>query len=278
MITTNKSQRLYFQSFLKKAWLVPALVMSTLAAIQKPVLSAEDCPYKVYNSADKYADTIVTDEENLLFLLPMNLRTSIDQCTYFADEDAFVLYATLTWNHPWVENKPYRADVEIESTGNGGWSWKLVDLNPNLFQHLLTMGVVKGSVEWFSSSSSKVNETSSVHFTNQCHETIDVAVTYYDGSAWVTKGWWSVESGKTVKTDLTAKKPREYIYTHAQSRSFVWNGGQSSNAVTRSVVSDVFSYSDDGSSLQGSNLRSVGFNRKDVDFDDSVTDTVFICQ
>lgn len=275
MITSNKNQRLHFQSFLKKAWLVPTFVISTLTATYKPALSAQDCPYQIYNSADNYADTIVTDEENLVFFLPMNLRKSVEQCTYFADEGASILYMTITWNHPWVENKPYRADVKIESTGNK-WSWQLLDLNPNLLQHLITIGIFKGSVEWFFSIED--DQASSIHFTNECHEPIDVAVTYYDGSSWVTKGWWYVANGKTVKTSLTAEKPRKHLYTHAQSRNFVWNGSQSSNTVNRSVVSDAFSYKDDGSNLQGSNLSIVGFARKNVDFNDSATNIVFTCQ
>lgn len=149
--------------------------------------------------------------------------------------------------------------------------------NPNLVQHLVVAGMAKGSVEWWLSNTEE-SQASSISFTNQCHEAINVAVTYYDGSSWVTKGWWSVKSGKTLNTNLVAKKPREYIYTHADSRNFIWNGSQSNNTVKRSVVSDAFNYKDDGSNLRGSNLKIVGFVRHNVDFDDSVTEIRFNCR
>jgi hypothetical protein len=119
------------------------IVMSIIAATHKPAISAQDCPYSVYNSANSYANRIVTNSNNWSFLLPMNMRTSVEECTYFPNEGAFILYMRINWQHPWVQDKPYSAVVRVESTSNGSWSWSLKDANSNLMEHLVTIGVIK---------------------------------------------------------------------------------------------------------------------------------------
>lgn len=120
---------------------MPTIVMSMIAATHKPAISAQDCPYSVYNSANSYANSIVT--KNWSFLLPMNMRTIVEECTYFANENAFILYMRINWQHPWVENKPYSAVVRVQSTSNGSWTWSAKDANSNLWEHLVTIGIIK---------------------------------------------------------------------------------------------------------------------------------------
>lgn len=140
---TSRLPKLGFKSLLNTIFVTPALVMSMLAVTHKPALSAQNCPSKVHESAHSYANTIVTDSKHWSFLLPINMRTRLEQCTYFPNEDASILYMRINWQHPWVENKPYSAIVRVKSTSNGSWSWSLKDLNSNLMEHLLTIGVLK---------------------------------------------------------------------------------------------------------------------------------------
>lgn len=136
-----------FKSLLSTMFVTPALVMSMLTVNHKPALSAQNCPSRVYDSAYKYANTIVTDSKHWSFLLPMNMRTRLEQCTYFPNEGASILYMRINWQHPWVQNKPYSAIVRVKSTSNGSWSWSLKDLNSNLIEHLVTIGILKAVSE-----------------------------------------------------------------------------------------------------------------------------------
>ena len=140
---TSRKQNPRFKSLLSTIFVTPALVMSMLAVNHKPALSAQNCPSKVHDSAHNYANTIVTDSKHWSFLLPMNMRTRLEQCTYFPNEGASILYMRINWQHPWVQNKPYSAIVRVKSTSNGSWSWSLKDLNSNLMEHLITMGILK---------------------------------------------------------------------------------------------------------------------------------------
>ncbi|WP_190446040.1 hypothetical protein [Tolypothrix tenuis] len=131
-----------FPSLLKTMFVIPTLVLSTIAATHKPALSAQDCPFQVHNSANSYVTRIVTEEKNMFFLLPLNLRTRIEECTYFANEGAFIAYVRMDWQHPWEENKPYAAIVRIQGDQRY-WNWELKNFNANLGQHLLTVGFLK---------------------------------------------------------------------------------------------------------------------------------------
>ncbi|MBW4558096.1 MAG: hypothetical protein KME59_19610 [Trichormus sp. ATA11-4-KO1] len=130
------------QSLLQTMFVIPTLVVSMIAATHKPALSAQTCPYQVHNTASSYATKIVTQEKNLYFLLPMGLRTRVEECTYFANEGAFIAYMRMDWQHPWEENKPYVAVVRVEANPRY-WNWQLKNFNANLGQHLLTVGFIK---------------------------------------------------------------------------------------------------------------------------------------
>lgn len=106
------------------------------------ISQATACPFQIYNSANNIANEIVTNPKNMFFLLPIDLRTSIEECTYFPNEGAFIINMRLSWQHPSVQNKPYEAIVRVESS-NGYWSWKLKNYNGNLFEHLVTIGLLK---------------------------------------------------------------------------------------------------------------------------------------
>lgn len=136
-----------FNSLLKKGSVISALALSTLTVTGQPAKAYQDCPSSIYNRADNYVGTVVRDSENMFFALPMNLRTEVAQCTYFPEEDAFTMNIETAWNHPWVENKPYYASIKITSSGNGRWKWELLDFNPNLFQHLVTIGLLDAMAE-----------------------------------------------------------------------------------------------------------------------------------
>lgn len=126
-------------SLLKKGSVISALALSTLTVTGQPAKAYQDCPSSIYNRADKYVGTVVRESDNMFFALPMNLRTEVGQCTYFPNEGTFTMNVETAWNHPWVEDKPYYANLKITSSSNGGWKWELLDYNPNLFQHLLTI-------------------------------------------------------------------------------------------------------------------------------------------
>ena len=132
-----------FKSLLSTMLVTPALVMSMLAVNHKPALSAQNCPSRVYDSAHKYANTIVTDDDYWFFLFPVNFRTSLQQCTYFPREGAFIVHMRINWQHPWEKNKPYSASVRLKSTSNRNWSWKLKYANYNLLEHFVTIGLIK---------------------------------------------------------------------------------------------------------------------------------------
>lgn len=106
------------------------------------IAQATACPYQVHNSAHNIANAIVTEPKNMFFLLPVDLRTYIEECTYFPNEGAFIINMRITWQHPSVQNKPYVAIARVESS-NGYWNWKLKNYNGNLFEHLITIGFLK---------------------------------------------------------------------------------------------------------------------------------------
>lgn len=48
----------------------------------------------------------------------------------------------INWQHPWENNKPYSATVRLKST-SGNWSWELKYANQNLWEHFVTIGILK---------------------------------------------------------------------------------------------------------------------------------------
>ncbi|NJM21501.1 MAG: hypothetical protein HC907_23725 [Richelia sp. SM1_7_0] len=75
--------------------------------------------------------------------MPVNLRTVVEECTYFPKEGTFILYMRINWQHPWEENKPYSGIVRVKTMSNGSWNWSLNAYNSNLFEHLVTVGILK---------------------------------------------------------------------------------------------------------------------------------------
>lgn len=108
---------------------------------------------------------------------------------------------------------------ENEKNGNGKYTWKSGttydgEWLKNSYHGYGVMTYSDGTVKkgyWENDvyiGAEKVKETKKVEFTNNSSSKVDLAVAYYDGSSWISVGWYKIEPGKSYTYDLG-----EYGYT-----------------------------------------------------------------
>lgn len=254
----------FIKPLIRSVLLVTILFLFHLILTPSSSLASQECSSRQYDSADNYARTIVT--EKLLFLSPVSLRKKVNDCKYFPAQDTFLMYMTINWYHPWEENKYYEGYVKLTSQRGRLSSWNILDQNWNLVQHILTMGLINVIAD--------TATTSNISFLNSCHEDIDVAIIYHDGSNWIAKGWWNIDGQKKVKT--TIKTNINNIYFYGKSDNYTWDGRDQSDSVNQAIVSNKFSYNY-GEAVSGDNRRTVSFFRHKVNFGTGESVHTFSC-
>jgi uncharacterized membrane protein len=60
-----------------------------------------------------------------------------------------------------------------------------------------------------------------IKFTNECDETVSVALYYMKDGEWVSDGWWEIEPGETEYLEDTRNR---IFYYYASSRNGTWSG------------------------------------------------------
>jgi uncharacterized protein YkwD len=97
---------------------------------------------------------------------------------------------------------------------------------------------------------------------NDFDEDMYVALVYFDDDAqnWRTRGWYVAESHGERKITLKSSKATAYIYAQLVGADTAWGSGD----VTRTVISEAFSYLDGQNCPDGSNRRTVLFTKYDV--------------
>jgi len=64
---------------------------------------------------------------------------------------------------------------------------------------------------------------------------INVALLYWDGSTWVTKGWYASEAGSSITLSLPNNYTTGYFYYHAYSGNTSWGNGTTNKCVSNSA-------------------------------------------
>ncbi len=105
---------------------------------------------------------------------------------------------------------------------------------------------------------------------NQTSENISITICYYDNDEeeWVTEGWWQAPPNRT--TELTVPTTSNYIYIHAQSKSYIWPGEMDSDDIKRMIVTSKFKVVG-ANRPRGDNRQTVEFDFVEFDNEDSVT-------
>lgn len=80
-----------------------------------------------------------------------------------------------------------------------------------------------------------------VHLRNACSARLHVVV-YYRAldERWVTRGWWNVEPGQTVETDVATRNTPLYFYAESPTIRWTWSGSGSADAVELPIAEERF--------------------------------------
>jgi uncharacterized protein YkwD len=89
-----------------------------------------------------------------------------------------------------------------------------------------------------------------------------VAVAYFDAGAqkWRTRGWFAVEPHSMKKFTLKSSKATAYIYAELSGISATWGNGD----ITRTVITEAFSYFDGENCPQGTKRRTVRLTKYNI--------------
>jgi uncharacterized membrane protein len=80
---------------------------------------------------------------------------------------------------------------------------------------------------------------------NSASQKISVAVNFMDTKGrWMTRGWWIVEPGDIVTTDIVTNNSYIYFYAEGAEDDAVWDGSDDSDAIDRWIVDEKFSWYD----------------------------------
>ena len=103
--------------------------------------------------------------------------------------------------------------------------------------------------------------TPRISLQNTCKIRIFVAIRYeaYQGR-FMRKGWWVVEPGAVVNTDVATAGPYVYFYADSQDFKSSWNGDGEDTALNRTVTPKPFA-AEDTEQLTGAGSKSVNFFR-----------------
>ena len=100
-------------------------------------------------------------------------------------------------------------------------------------------------------------EAVSIKVQNVHSKNLSVAVVYYDAevSKWRTRGWYIVSPNSVRTLNFTTGNSNK-VYLHAYLGNTKWGKGD----ITRTVITEAFSYYDKSSCPQGSNRRTASFS------------------
>ncbi len=115
-----------------------------------------------------------------------------------------------------------------------------------------------------------------IRLKNESRQTINVAINYLtQGGRWMTRGWWVVEPGQIVTTDIVTDN--QFLYFFAEgTEGGLWSGNDEKGSVERWIVDDKFSWYDDAPGQPpGENPKRVLFferKARESDYTMSFTD------
>ena len=94
---------------------------------------------------------------------------------------------------------------------------------------------------------------------NDFDKKMSVAVVYFDAQPqkWRTRGWFNAEPRSERKVTLNASKTDIYVYAELSGATTAWGNG----SITRTVISNVFSYFDGEMCPSGANRQNVKFTK-----------------
>lgn len=95
---------------------------------------------------------------------------------------------------------------------------------------------------------------------NNSYEDISVAINYLaPNGRWITRGWWQVESGKTLEPNVTSENNHFYFYAEGSSGGR-WDGADDPEGINRWVVKEKFDWYDDAKGAPpGTKRREASF-------------------
>mgnify|MGYP000730506242 CR=1 FL=1 len=95
----------------------------------------------------------------------------------------------------------------------------------------------------------EINSKRIIQLNNECQESINMAITYWNGDDWESTGWWKVSSNSVVSTNLKTSVNKIYVY--ALSENYIWKGNAEtgtmhpiSNSSFISTLSDPVKFND----------------------------------
>jgi uncharacterized membrane protein len=78
---------------------------------------------------------------------------------------------------------------------------------------------------------------------NECSFNVAVALHYRDlDDQWVTRGWWTIEPGKTVETDAMTRNSVLFFYAENEAEGWRWDGEGQAEAIELPVVNAKFDH------------------------------------
>jgi len=99
---------------------------------------------------------------------------------------------------------------------------------------------------------------------NTCKSQIFVAIRSetYQGR-FMRKGWWVLEPGGVVQTDVATVNPNVYFYAYSHGATSSWNGDGEPTSLNRTVQSKAFA-AEDAEQLTGAGTTAVNFFRATI--------------
>lgn len=108
----------------------------------------------------------------------------------------------------------------------------------------------------------EVAPSKGIRLESKCDKTISVAIIYKNSRGdWIRAGWWKLEHGKDIKTDVVTGN--RHVYFFGEASGLEWNGKDDTKAIEAWVVSDKMNLNRDHI-IRGNNLRKVNFFHTDI--------------
>lgn len=163
-----------------------SILLSNLLVSKSTVANDECSSLNMYEVVNSLSDSIV--REDWVFPFAIGIDASIENCQYFASDEAYLIRALVNWNGP-MEGLFYESRIKYILSPDGSWEFELLDANGNLKNHFVSNALPFKVIESFGES--EAESYNIVCINNGLDADITVSFKWGDAEAWKT---YTVES------------------------------------------------------------------------------------
>ena len=188
---------------------------------------------------------------NLYALAKQGIRIKRGLQTTYDESNSFRVYALpITWSRKTVFFCLFISLFFVQSV--------LIFLDKNTPQYPRKTPISENPLHEsnFSKIERLVGDQRLIKIRNNCAEAVDVAVTFWNGREWITKGWWSVTPSTVTNTGIYTSYKE--IYAYGFSQSYKWQD-ESGNGFLRPIFNDDYSIASSDKLFKSSNENLASF-------------------